>query len=322
MSAAMPSVQMRAIQQQAWGGPEELKLVNIDRPAPLPTEVLVRVIAAGVNPVDIFTREGRAYMRALSLPHIPGWDVSGIVEAVGYGVTRFRVGDEVFGMPWFPRQAGAYAEYVTAPARHFALKPQKLSHLEAAALPLAGLTAWEMLHDVAHVKAGQRVLVNGGAGGVGHLAIQIGKSLGAWVIATARSEKHRLLRQWGADEVHDYTIADPAESIGDVDVVIELVGGETCVRLLKALRPGGLLVSAQAAWAPQLHTEAERLKVRASWYLVEPNGGALGILSTLVQSGRLTPHIDCTFPLAEAQAAQRFVASGRTIGKVVLTCQS
>jgi NADPH:quinone reductase-like Zn-dependent oxidoreductase len=313
---------MRAIQQQAWGGPDELKLVSVERPKPLPTEVLVRVVAAGVNPVDVFTREGRAYMRALSLPHIPGWDVSGIVEEVGYGVTRFRVGDAVFGMPWFPRQAGAYAEYVTAPARHFALKPRRLSHVEAAALPLAGLTAWEMLHEIAHVGGGQRVLINAGAGGVGHLAVQIAKSLGASVIATARAEKHEFLRELGADEVHDYTTADPAEIYRDIDVVIELVGGETCLRLLRALRPGGLLVSAQAAWAPQLFAEAQRLNVRASGYLVEPNGHGLGELAKLIEEGRLKPYIQQTFPLAQAQQAQRLIASGRTVGKIVLTCES
>ncbi|WP_129648542.1 NADP-dependent oxidoreductase [Peristeroidobacter agariperforans] len=313
---------MRAIQQQAWGGPEELRWVSVERPVPLPTEVLVRVVAAGVNPVDVFTREGRAYMRALSLPHIPGWDVSGIVEAVGYGVTRFQVGDAVFGMPWFPRQAGAYAEYVTAPARHFALKPASLSHVEAAALPLAGLTAWEMLQEIAHVGRGQRVLINAGAGGVGHLAVQIAKSLGAWVIATARSEKHAFMRELGADEVHDYTQADPAEVFKNIDVVIELVGGETCLRLLRTLRPGGLLISAQAAWAPQLFTEAERLNVRASGYLVEPNGHGLDELARLIEAGRLKPHIHQTFPLSQAREAQALIAGGRTVGKIVLTGES
>lgn len=315
----MTSASMRAARQSEWGGPDKLELVEIERPQPLPTEVLVRVKAAGINPVDVFTREGKAYMRALHLPHIPGWDVSGVVEAVGYGVTRFRPGDEVFGMPWFPREAGAYAEYVSAPARHFALKPSFLSHEAAAGLPLAGLTAWQMLVEVARVKAGDRVLVSAGAGGAGHLTIQIAKALGAHVTATARREKHTFLRELGADDVFDYTAADPAETIRDMDIVIEFVGGDTCLRLLECLRKDGLLVSAQAAWAPALQEEAARLGVRASWFLVEPDGAGLEQLAGLVEAGKLRVHVDRSFPLAEVRAAQEYVATRRATGKVVLT---
>jgi NADPH:quinone reductase-like Zn-dependent oxidoreductase len=315
----MTNTSMRAARQEEWGGPDKLKLIEIERPNPLPTEVLVRVKAAGINPVDVFTREGKAYMRALQLPHIPGWDVSGVVEAVGYGVTRFKPGDEVFGMPWFPREAGAYAEYVSAPGRHFALKPSSLSHEAAAGLPLAGLTAWQMLVEVARVKAGDRVLVSAGAGGAGHLTIQIAKALGAHVTATARREKHTFLRELGADDVVDYTAADPAETIRDMDIVIEFVGGDTCLRLLDCLRKDGLLVSAQGAWAPTLQEEAARLGVRASWFLVEPDGAGLEQLAGLVEAGKLMVHVDRSFPLAEVRAAQEYVATRRATGKVVLT---
>jgi NADPH:quinone reductase-like Zn-dependent oxidoreductase len=260
--------------------------------------------------------EGR---KAERVPHIPGWDVSGVVEAVGYGVTRFKPGDEVFGMPWFPREAGAYAEYVSAPARHFALKPSTLSHEAAAGLPLAGLTAWQMLVDVAQVKSGDRILVNAGAGGAGHLTVQIAKALGAHVTATARHEKHVFLRELGADETFDYTAADPAETIRGMDIVIEFVGGDTCLRLLKCLRKDGLLVSAQAAWAPTLQVEAARLGVRASWFLVEPDGTGLEQLAELVGAGKLMVHVDRSFPLTEVRAAQEYVATRRATGKVVLT---
>lgn len=310
---------MRAISQDAWGSTSELKLVEMARPTPLPTEVLVRVHAAGVNPVDVYTREGKAYMSALSLPHVPGWDLSGVVEAVGYGVTRFKVGDEVFGMPWFPRAASAYAEFVVAPARHLALKPTHLSHVEAAALPLVGLTAWQMLVDIARVQAGQRVLVNAGAGGVGHVAIQIAKQRGAYVIATARTEKHDFVRSMGADEVIDYTLVAVTEVVKDMDIVIELVGGDICLAMLATLRPGGLLVSAQAAWAPQLRNEAARLGVRASWYLVEPDHVGLEGLADLVRDGRLRVHVERTFPLDQARQAQELVGEKRVTGKVVLT---
>jgi NADPH:quinone reductase-like Zn-dependent oxidoreductase len=293
-------------------------LVTVARPQPLPTEVLVKVSAAGVNPVDLFTCQGRAYNRALDLPHVPGWDVSGVVEAVGYGVTRFAVGDEVFGMPWFPRAAGAYAQYVTAPARHFALKPRELSHAQAAALPLAGLTAWQMLVEVAKLQPGMQVLVNAGAGGVGHLAVQVAKALGACVTATARPEKHDFLFELGADRVVDYTAGPVAERVGGMDVVLELVGGEACMAMLRTLRPGGLLISAQAAWAPGLQAAAQALGVRASWYLVEPSGSALEALSRLVQEGRLKPHVDAVLPLAEASQAHARVAARRTTGKLIL----
>lgn len=310
---------MWAIQYQAWGGPEQLRRVEVERPAPLPTEVLVRVKAAGINPVDVFTREGKAYNRALTLPHIPGWDVAGVVEAVGYGVTRFKVGDEVFGMPWFPRAAGAYAEYIVAPSRHLALKPSHLDFIDAAALPLAGLTAWQTLVDVANVSAGMRVLINGGAGGVGHLAIQIAKSLGAYVIATARPEKHTFCAQLGADEVIDYTRAPVASVVSNIDVVLELVGGETCLAMLRTLRRGGLLISAQAAWAPSLFIEAESLGVRASGYLVEPDARGLEALAALVSTGELRPHVQKVLPLEDAAEAQQIVASRRVAGKIVLS---
>jgi NADPH:quinone reductase-like Zn-dependent oxidoreductase len=301
------------------GGPEQLRKVELDRPVLLPTEVLVRVKAAGVNPVDVFTREGKAYMRALSLPHIPGWDIAGVVEAIGYGVTRFKVGDEVFGMPWFPRAASAYAEYTVAPSRHLAHKPSHIDFTDAAALPLAGLTAWQTLVDVANVSAGTRVLINGGAGGVGHLAIQIAKSLGAYVIATARPEKHAFCTQLGADEVIDYTRAPVQSVVSGVDVVLELIGGETCLAMLRTLRRGGLLVSAQAAWAPSLFAEAESLGVRASGYLVEPDARGLEALAALINTGELKPHVQKVLPLEDAAEAQQLVASRRVAGKVVLS---
>jgi NADPH:quinone reductase-like Zn-dependent oxidoreductase len=209
---------MRAIQQTAFGGPEVLRLAEVRRPEPMGTEALVRVRAAGVNPVDWVTRAGKGYLK--SLPLTVGWDVSGVVEATGGGVTRFAPGDEVFGMPWFPRQAAAYAEYVTAPSRQLARKPPNLNHREAAGLPLAGLTAWQVLVDTADIQPGQRILITGAAGGVGHLAVQIASARGAYVIATASAAKHDFVRALGADEVIDYTSADPAGSVSELDVEV------------------------------------------------------------------------------------------------------
>ncbi|MFC5814346.1 NADP-dependent oxidoreductase [Nonomuraea harbinensis] len=304
---------MRAMRQAAWGEAEAMALVEVEEPVPVFGEVLVRVMAAGVNPVDVFTRRGQAYNRVLDLPFVNGWDVAGTVVRTGYGTTRFRPGDRVFGMPWFPRAAGCHAEYVTAPARHFARMPEGLGFTEAAALPLAGLTAWQMLTEVAAVAPGQRVLVSGAAGGVGHLAVQIAKARGAHVTGTASPAKHAFVRGLGADEVIDHTTV-----ARDMDVVVQMFGGEAGLRALECVRPGGILVSGQAAWTPGLHERAGELGVRAAGYLVDPDGAGLDALAGLVAEGRLKVHVDAVFPLAEAAEAHDLLGSGRTRGKVVL----
>jgi NADPH:quinone reductase-like Zn-dependent oxidoreductase len=268
--------------------------------------------------VDVYTRRGQAYNRVLQLPFINGWDVAGVVEEIGYGTTRFQVGDAVFGMPCFPGAAGAYAEYVTAPARHFARIPEGVGFIEAAGLPMAGLTAWQMLTEVAGVRSGQRVLVSGAAGGVGHLAVQIAKAHGAYVIGTASAAKHAFVRALGADEVVDYTTSDVSAVVREVDVVIQMFGGRAGLRALDCLRPGGVLVSGQGAWTPGLHERAGKLGVRAVTYLVDPDGAGLEALAALVEGGRLVVHVDSVHPLEQADTAHDLVATGRTTGKVVL----
>ncbi|MFB4317235.1 NADP-dependent oxidoreductase [Actinomadura sp. 21ATH] len=309
---------MRAIRQDEWGGAETMTLVETRPPEPAFGEVRVRTVAAGVNPVDVYTRQGLAYNRVLDLPFINGWDVAGVVDKTGYGVTRFRTGDAVFGMPWFPRAAGGYAEYVTAPARHLAPMPPGVSFEEAAALPLAGLTAWQMLTEVARVGPGQRVLISGAAGGVGHLAVQIAKSLGAHVIGTASAAKHSFLRELGADETVDYTTTKVAAAVRDVDAVVQMFGGDHGLEALECLRPGGILVSGQGAWTPGLAERAAELGVRAAAYLVDPDGAGLEALARLVRDGRLRVHLERTFPLDAAAAAHALIETGRTTGKVVL----
>ncbi|MEV0792603.1 NADP-dependent oxidoreductase [Kribbella sp. NPDC050459] len=313
-------MKMRAFQQGVWGDdPDSCGLIEVDRPVPAPTEILVKVAAAGVNPVDHYTRLGVAYNRVLSLPFVNGWDVAGVVEEIGYGVTLFRPGDRVFGMPWFPRQAGAYAEYVTAPSRHFALMPAGLSFVEAAALPLAGLTAWQMLVDVGQVQAGQRVLVTAAAGGVGHLAVQVAKAHGAHVIGTARAAKHRFLESLGVDEAIDYTTSDIPEVIRDVDLVVQMFGGEQALQTMTCLRPGGLMVNSQGAWTPGMGLRAAELGVRAAAFLVEPDAAGLENLGELIEAGDLRVHVDRELPLTAALEAHELMASARTTGKVVLT---
>ncbi|MFE2235257.1 NADP-dependent oxidoreductase [Streptomyces sp. NPDC059442] len=305
---------MRAVVVEQWGGPETLVEREIERPVPGLNEVLVRVHAAGVNPVDWKTRASGALIEWGAAP-VVGWDVSGTVEAVGPGVGVFRPGDEVFGMPLFPRQAGAYAEYVVAPARHLAPKPASLSHVEAAALPLAALTAWQALVDTAGVRPGERVLVHAAAGGVGHLAVQIAKARGAHVIGTASAAKHDLVRSLGADEVVDYRDVRFEDVVADVDVVLDGLGGETAERSLKVLRAGGRLVTLPGP--DDVPTTPEG--VHAQWMLVEPDHMGLREITALVESGRLKPVVDTVLPLAEAAKAHSVGEQGRTTGKIVLT---
>ncbi|MCX4690861.1 NADP-dependent oxidoreductase [Streptomyces sp. NBC_01408] len=304
---------MRAVVVSKWGGPEVLVETQAERPEPGMGEILVRVHAAGVNPVDWKTRESGAFIAWGPVPAV-GWDVSGTVEAVGPGVTLYRAGDEVYGMPRFPQQAGAYAEYVTAPARHFARKPASLDHVQAAALPLAALTAWQALVDTAGVSAGQRVLVHAAAGGVGHLAVQIAKARGAYVIGTASAAKHDVLRELGADEVIDYRTTDFEDAVSGVDVVLDAIGGEYARRSLKVLKPGGHLVTLLGDSVPD---DAEG--VHAAWVLVEPDLGGLREITDLVDRGLLKPLVDTVLPLEQAAKAHEIGEQGRTTGKIVLT---
>ncbi|WP_030708334.1 NADP-dependent oxidoreductase [Streptomyces sp. NRRL F-2580] len=305
---------MRAIVVNEWGGPETLVEREIERPEPGLGEVLVRVHAAGVNPVDWKTRASGALIAWGETP-VVGWDVSGTVEAVGPGTTLYAPGDEVYGMPLFPRQAGGYAEYVTAPARHFARKPASLDHVQAAALPLAALTAWQALVDTAGVTAGQRVLVHAAAGGVGHLAVQIAKARGAYVIGTASAGKHALLRELGADEVIDYRTTDFEDVVSGVDVVVDAVGGDYTRRSLKVLKPGGHLVTLPGPDGIPADTEG----VRASWVLVEPDLQGLREIAALAEQGLLRPLVDTVLPLEQAAKAHEIGELGRTTGKIVLT---
>ncbi|MFE7616233.1 NADP-dependent oxidoreductase [Streptomyces sp. NPDC057496] len=310
---------MRAVTQDGLGGPEVLRLATVDRPEPGPAEVLVRIHATAVNPTDVWHRETGGLAGADAPPVPLGWDLSGTVEAVGIGVTLFRPGDEVFGMPRHPVPAGTYAEYATSPARHLAHKPAGLDHVAAAALPLAGLTAWQALVDTADVRPGQRVLVHAAAGGVGHLAVQIARSRGAYVIGTASAPKHDFVRSLGADEVVDYRTTDFAETVTGVDVVLDTIGGEYGPRSLRTLRPGGLVVSLASPAEAALADEADRNGVRAVFLAVEADRAGMRALAELAESGALRPHIAEVLPLARAGRAHELSGSGRTSGKIVLT---
>jgi NADPH:quinone reductase-like Zn-dependent oxidoreductase len=308
---------MRAVVQHEFGGPEVLVIEEVPAPEPIPTEVQVRVHAAGVNPVDFKTRAGGRSKFLGEPPFTVGWDVSGTVSKLGAGVTRFRVGDEVFGMPWFPREAAAYAEYVTAPSRHFEHKPAVLSHEQAAALPLAGLTAWQIVVDTINLQAGDDLLVHAAAGGVGHLAVQIAKARGATVFGSARAEQAAALTKLGVDRVIDYRSENFVEIVSDLDAVIDLVGsyGESS---LAVLRPAGLLVAVPSGTGKDLVSKAEKMNRRATGFLVEPDPVGLAGLCHLVEDGRLQVHVDEVFDLERAAVAHRLAEAGHGGGKIVL----
>jgi NADPH:quinone reductase-like Zn-dependent oxidoreductase len=308
---------MRIIRQETLGGPEVLEVIEAPSPDPAPTEVLVRLGAAGVNPVDWKVRSRGGFLG--QPPFTVGWDVAGVVDSVGFGVTRFQPGDRVFGMPRFPREAAAYAELVTSPARQLARTPDSLTDVEAAALPLAGLTAWQALVETADVQPGQRVLVLAAAGGVGHLAVQIAKARGAYVIGTSSWPKHDFLREIGVDEAIDYTAAPVEEQVGDIDVVLDLVGNETSPGAIAALRDGGLFAAITSSVGGDVLSGLAGDRVRVTGILVEPDRLGLEALAVLVEQGALRPHVAATCPLEDASRAHELSETGRTQGKIVLT---
>ncbi|MEU8882484.1 NADP-dependent oxidoreductase [Streptomyces hydrogenans] len=308
---------MRAISQDTHGTPEVLEQVLLPRPAPGPGQILVAVRAAGVNPTDWKHRAAGLFLGRL--PLVLGWDVSGVVEAVGFGVTLFKPGDEVFGMLPYPHGVGSHAEYVTGPARAFAAKPDGIDHVQAGALPLAALTAYQAIVDTAAVGPGQRVLIHAAAGGVGHLAVQIAKARGAYVIGTASAAKHEFVRSTGADEVIDYRTTDFRDAVQDVDMVLDPLSGDTRARSLDILRPGGVLVSILPGTDPDEAAKAAARGVRVESLLVEADHAGMNAVADLAASGALRAHVEAVFPLAEAAKAHALGETNRTTGKIVLT---
>ena len=310
---------MRAISQRTFGGPEVLEVIETDRPEPGPGEVLVRVHAAGVNPAD-WKRSSGQVPQLGQPPFTLGLDLAGTVEAAGDQATRFQVGERVYGAVLPPR--GAYAEYVTAPQDWLAPTPAGLDHVSAAALPTAVLTAWQALAGVADVQAGQRVLIHAAAGGVGHLAVQIAKARGAHIIATARAGKHAFLRDLGAEEVIDYTTTDFAAQLRDVDVVLDLVGGDYGPRSLNTLTAGGILFDVSGTGADaSVEEQAAARGVRYVPFTFTPSGTDLDQVDRLVDSGALRVSVGQTLPLDDAAKAHKLSLTGRVTGKIVLTLE-
>src|SRR5437016_9344414 len=304
---------MKAVIAHEYGAPEVLKFEEVPRPEPKEDEALVRVIASGVNPADPLTLSGK-YAREFGthLPLIPGYDIAGVVEKIGAKITKLKVGDAVYGYPTF---GGGWAEYVTAKEWEVAAKPKSLNFVQAAAVPMGALTAWQALVDVAKLQPGQTVLIHGGSGGVGSFAIQIAKARGARVIATASTANQDLLKQLGADVAVDYTKTRFEDVAKDVDAVLDPVGKETLTRSYGVVKKGGIIVSLVAR--PN-QSDLEKHGIRGVALSVEPNSGELAQIGKLIDEKKIRVIVSQTIPLSEVKKAQEQVASGHTRGKIVL----
>ncbi|OAN53930.1 hypothetical protein A6A04_13655 [Paramagnetospirillum marisnigri] len=313
---------MKAWVLDAFGPPDSLVWRDIETPRPAPGEVLIRVRAAGVNPVDWKIAEGGlARLFPCKFPLIPGWDAAGTVAALGEGVEGFAIGEKVWSFCRKPDiQWGTYAEYVAMDAAAVAPMPASADFAQASAIPLAGLTAWQSLFDVAHIRPGQTVLIHAGAGGVGSLAVPLAHWAGARVIATARAANHDYVRGLGADLVIDYTAEDFARAVrraapDGVDVAFGTVGGEVLARSYETVKPGGILVSITDKTDKDL---AERLGIRVKYVFVKPDGAQLRRLAGLMDQGILPAPEMVEMPMAQAAEALAHSRTGHVRGKIAL----
>jgi NADPH:quinone reductase-like Zn-dependent oxidoreductase len=305
---------MKAVRIRSFGGPEVLELVELEKPAPKDDEVLIKVRAASVNPVDYKIRSGTyPVVKQDQLPKVLGRDVAGEVERCGRAVSHFRQGDTVYAM--LDGGPGGYAEYVTVRADLVAPKPGQLDYRAAAAVPLAGLTAWQGLFDHGHLQAGQRVLIHGGAGGVGHLAVQFAKARGATVATTVGTGDVEFVRHLGADQVIDYKRDRFEDQVHDVDLVLDLVAGDTQERSWAVLKDGGTMIS---SLAKPSEAKARECHARAANFVAHPDRGELIEIGRLIDEGKVHPHISAVFELAEAAEAQAQLERHHAQGKVVL----
>ncbi|GGI44476.1 NADPH:quinone reductase-like Zn-dependent oxidoreductase [Agromyces flavus] len=313
---------MRALVIDEAGEGAELRVGEVPRPLRVSDEVLVRVIAAGVNPIDRKTKLGKGVAAAIpSFPAVLGNDFAGVVETVPYAAHPLQPGDRVYGMTRVPRGSGSYAEYVSVSSMSVAPMPVATGFVEAAAVPCAALTAWGAVVDVARAHDGQRMLIHAGAGGVGHFAVQLASYFGAHVTATGSSENAEFLASLGARRVIDYTSERFEEVAGEQDVVIDLIGNvvdETGTRSLRVLRRGGLVVNVPTRSWPTMAEEAEAAGVRATGYSVSPDARTLAVISRLIDDGSVRVHVDGEYPLDLGEAAHRRLGEGHVRGKLVL----
>lgn len=314
---------MKAVVLKEAGGIGNLQITKLNIPAIKPNEVLVKVVAVSINPVDV---KARAYEQVLGWifgedrPVILGWDISGIVIETGKDVADFKTGDEVFGMVNFFGSGNGYAEYVAAPASHLALKPRQISHQQAAAATMAACTAYQALVDVCKIKAGDKVLVHGASGGVGHFAVQIAKYFGAYVIGTSSAKNRDFILSLGADEHIDYANENFIEKIQDADIILDTIQGETLLNSVDVVKPNGLIVTLPTPEIPkEVQDKADQKNVKIEFMMVASQKQTIEAVATLLHNGAIQPHIHKTFPFAEIGMAHAEVETNRVVGKVVVS---
>jgi len=316
---------MRRVVYDRFGDVKVLRVEQTKVSRPGADSVLVRVAGAGLNPIDWKTRKGLGFAaRQIEnhLPWTPGYDIAGEVVAVGDDVTTLAPGDRVMGMIGFPGGGGDYSEYVVTPAADLAIVPEELDLVAAGALPLAALTAWQALFEVAKLEAGQKVLIHAGAGGVGHFAVQFARERGAHVIATASDANRDFLAGLGVHEVIDYHTTRVEEECFGLDVVLDLIGGDVGKRSLHTLSEHGVLVTIPTVTADEIITEAEAMGLRAHGMTVRPDVFHLEEIAELIEDGDVRIHIEQAFPLDQVQQAHLTLQGGHVRGKLVLDCRS
>jgi len=306
---------MKAVLIYKYGGPEVLKYEeNVPEPVINPDDVLIKVFATSVNPIDWKVRQGQRSSINREFPIILGWDVSGVIEKIGAEVKDYKVGDEVYARPDVSRN-GTYAEYVAVRAKEIYFKPKTIDHLASAAIPLAGLTAWQGIFDHGKLQAGQKILIHGAAGGVGTLAVQLAKWKGAYVIGTASEKNIAFLKELGADEVIDYHKENFEEKLKDIDVVFDTIGGETQIKSLQVLKPGGILVSTVGI---KDEAAVKAKGIQGVQYGAQSVPGDLKQLAELADAGKIKPVIAQVLPLSDIVKAHQLSEEGHTRGKIVL----
>ncbi|HTF81629.1 MAG TPA: NADP-dependent oxidoreductase [Cytophagales bacterium] len=311
---------MEALILKEFGSVDHFLLQEISSPTIGSGDVLVKVKAISLNPVDVKTRAGKGLAGRMKefAPLILGWDISGVIEEVGGDVKGFKKGDAVFGMVNFPGHGQAYAEYVSAPAHHLALKPENVSHEEAAAATLAALTAWQALVTHAKVQPGEKVLIHAASGGVGHYAVQIGKHLGAYVIGTSSAVNKDFVLEIGADAHIDYTSQRFEDVVKDLDFVLDAIGGDNIDKSLEVIRKGGRHISIPSGLNQAVVEKAKEKGIDGSFFLVQSNGVDMKIIADLLQKGIVKSTVSKVFDFKEMSKAHQYVETGRTRGKVVV----
>src|SRR5262245_17917985 len=310
---------MKEVRIERYGNVDVMELAEVEQPQPGENQLLVKVQAAAVNPVDLKIREGLGEMFGMKLPLILGCEVAGTVKAVdGGGPSRtdssdFTVGDEVYG--YLSAYSGGYAEYVAAPASEFVHKPKQIDFDTAASVPVGALTAWQGIFDHGKLASGQRILIIGASGAVGSMAVQLAKQIGAHVVGIASGDNEEFVRGLGADEFIDYKKAKFEQQVSDVDVVFDTVGGETQDRAFQTLKRGGVLVSTVN---PPSEERAKEFGVTVAMVMVKPKSDRLAEINRLIESGKLKVRVATVLPLEEVKKAHQLSASGHADGKIIL----